>query len=62
MTEPTIFEMSPETPVEDAVEQRQQATYEETGAGGPSAMPVEANEADVMEQAMEVGIDEDYDR
>jgi hypothetical protein len=54
----------PETPEVDALEQRQSAvTDDDDGDDAPATMPVDASEADVLDQLRAVTIeDELYDR
>lgn len=66
--EPEI-EPSPETPVEDYVEQQEPAVDSQDAQGDEEAVvetpsvprvPVEADEVDVVEQFLEVPLDDDY--
>jgi hypothetical protein len=63
-------EPSPETPVEDYLEQQEPVLEPDHGAADDDetildrpavpGMAVEANEADLIEQSLEVPLDEDY--
>ena len=54
-----LREVAPETPEGDALEQRQAAGLYDDIDDGPTTMPDDASEADVLDQSREVPIDDD---
>lgn len=52
-------ETSPETPVEDRLDEIREEEAVREQAGAPSSIPTEANPADVVEQHIDVPIDDE---
>jgi hypothetical protein len=52
-------EVAPETAEGDAIEQRRAAGLYDDIDDGPTSMPADASEADVLDQSREVPIEED---